>query len=332
MIPLTYKKAGVDVDKANELVKSIKSISKSSKSAGVLSSIGGFSGFFKPKWKKMKDPVLVASSDGVGTKLIVASTARTFDTIGIDLVAMNVNDIIACGATPLFFLDYFACGRLDNKKALSVIKGISRGCKSAGISLLGGETAELPRLYKNSDFDLAGFCVGIVDKKNIIDGSKIKEKDVVLGIVSSGIHSNGYSLVRKVFSRLEIKRKFKKTLLTPTKIYVKGVLAVLDSVNIKGIAHITGGGFYDNITRILPKKKAVVINPNSWPVPDIFKIIQSRSGLDSYNMHRTFNMGIGMVLVLARKDFSKAKKVLSRHNLISYLIGEVVKGERKVVI
>ena len=332
MALMTYKKAGVDIDKGNLLVESIKNLLKNPARPEVLGSIGGFSGFFKPHWKRMKDPVLVASSDGVGTKLLLANIAEKHDTIGMDIVAMNVNDIIAAGAEPLFFLDYFACGKLDNQKALQVIKGINTGCRIAGASLLGGETAELPGLYNHSDYDLAGFCVGIVDRKKIINGSGIAKGDCVLGLCSSGPHSNGYSLIRKVFSKNEIKGKFKNTLLKPTRIYVKSVLSLIKSMDVKGVAHITGGGFYDNITRILPKGKAVVINPHSWSVPNIFKIIQERTSLDDQNMYRTFNMGIGMVLILRRGDVKTAQKILSGFKIPSFLIGEVVRGDRKVVI
>ena len=220
----TYKKAGVDIDKASRLVESIKILTKKSTRPEVLGSIGAFSGFFKPRWRRMKEPVLVASSDGVGTKLMVANIAGRHETVGIDLVAMSANDIIACGAEPLFFLDYFATGKLDNRKTLEVVKGILEGCRQAGCSLLGGETAELPGLYNNKDYDLAGFCVGIVDRKDIIDGSGATKGDVVLGMASNGIHSNGYSLVRKVFSNHEMKAKFKNILLRPKRIYVKDFL------------------------------------------------------------------------------------------------------------
>ena len=331
---ITYKDAGVDIDKADSLVKSIKTLTKKTRRPEMLGGIGGFSGFFRAKFKGIKEPVLAASTDGVGTKLFLADTAGRHDTVGIDLVAMCVNDIVACGAEPLFFLDYFATGRLNTNKMLEVMKGILDGCKKAGCSLIGGETAELPGLYKNEDYDLAGFCVGVVDRKAIIDGSGISAGDVALGISSSGPHSNGYSLIRRLFSKSDIRGKFGKSLLMPTVIYVKPLLAVLKRVEIKGIAHITGGGFYDNISRILPKGCDVVLNPSSWSVPEIFRIIQKRSGLDKKNMYRTFNMGIGMVLILDRKDIMKAMGILSGHGLKSFVIGEVVKGrgKRKIII
>lgn len=330
---VTYKDAGVDIEKANSLVRSIGALSKKTLRPEVLGKIGGFSGFFSARsFKRMKEPVLAASTDGVGTKLMLANLIGKHDTIGIDLVAMCVNDVIACGAEPLFFLDYFATGKLDKDSMLKVIKGILKGCKAAKCSLIGGETAELPGLYKDSDYDLAGFCVGVVDRKSIIDGSKISVGDVVLGISSSGPHSNGYSLIRKLFSNSEIINKFKNDLLKPTTIYVKPVLALLKKVKVKGIAHITGGGFQDNLLRLLPKKRAIVLNLRSWRVPKIFKEIQERASLDKDNMFRTFNMGIGMAIIIKRKDIAKAKNIFSRFKLKSYIIGEVVKGDRQVII
>lgn len=329
---ITYKDAGVDIDKANRLVRSVKLLTREKIRPEALGKIGGFSGFFRARFKNMKEPILTAATDGVGTKLMVADIVGKHDTVGIDLVAMCANDIVACGAEPLFFLDYFATGRLNNILMLKVLKGILTGCREARCALIGGETAELPGLYRNEDYDLAGFCVGAVDKNKIIDGSKIAIGDVVLGISSSGPHSNGYSLIRKVFSKHEMKKQFKNILLKPTAIYVRPILTLLERVKVNGIAHITGGGFYDNILRILPKKHVAVLNPHSWHVPKIFKIIQERSNLDSKDMYRTFNMGIGMVSILKRDDASKAKKILSRFNLNSFIIGEVVKGGRDVIV
>lgn len=330
---ITYKEAGVDINKANKFVRSLKQMNKNSAKRGVIGSIGGFSGLFSAKFKGMKEPVLASSTDGVGTKLIVAEIAGKHDTIGIDLVGMCVNDIIACGAKPLFFLDYFATGKLDLEKTFQVMKGILNGCKQAQCSLIGGETAELPGLYKDEDYDMAGFSIGVVDRPKIIDGTKIRVGDVVLGIESSGPHSNGYSLIRKVFSKGDIKGKYKDALLKPTIIYVQPVLALLDKkVKINGISHITGGGFYDNISRILPKGCSVVLSPHSWEVPDIFNVIQDRSGLDKRNMYLTFNMGIGLVLVLKREYAKKAQKIIKKFGLKSTIMGEVTKGNRKVVI
>jgi phosphoribosylformylglycinamidine cyclo-ligase len=329
---ITYKDAGVDIDKANRFVKSLRQMNKDSARRGAIGTIGGFSGLFSAKFKGMREPVLAASTDGIGTKLMVAETAEKHDTVGIDLVAMCVNDIIACGAQPLFFLDYFGTGRLNVAKMSEVMKGVLAGCKEADCNLLGGETAELPGLYKDEDYDMAGFCIGVVDRKKIIDGSRIRPGDVVLGIHSSGPHSNGYSLIRKVFSKREIKDNFRKDLLKPTIIYVKPILALTKKVKVNGIAHITGGGFYDNISRILPKGCAVVLSPHSWKVPDIFKIIQERAELSNREMYGTFNMGIGMAVILKRKDVKKAEKIFSRFKLQSTIIGEVSKGNKKVII
>ncbi len=330
--PITYKDAGVDIDKADGLVRSIKALTKSTLRPEVLGKIGGFSGFFSAGFKGIKEPVLAASTDGVGTKLMLADIAGRHDTVGIDLVAMCVNDIVACGAEPLFFLDYFATGRLKRGLMLEVMKGILEGCRQAGCSLIGGETAELPGLYKNDDYDLAGFSIGVVDRKKIIDGSKISAGDLLLGISSSGPHSNGYSLIRKVFSKNEMKGRFRNALLKPTVIYVKPILALARKMEIRGIAHITGGGFYDNISRILPAGRAAVLNRRSWNVPRIFRIIQERSRLDYENMYRTFNMGIGMVLILKKRDTLKARSALMRFNLKSFILGEVVRGKKRVVI
>jgi phosphoribosylformylglycinamidine cyclo-ligase len=330
--PITYKDAGVDVDKANRLVDGIKLLAGKTVRKGCIGGIGGFSGFFDGRFKEMKEPVLAASTDGVGTKLLLANIVGKHDTVGIDLVAMCVNDIVTCGAEPLFFLDYFGTGKLDSDTMLEVMKGITEGCRQAGCSLIGGETAEMPGLYKAGDYDLAGFSVGVVDKKDIIDGSLVRPGDVVLGIASSGPHSNGYSLIRKVFSEDEIKKEFGRELLKPTIIYVKPVLRILDKIGIGGIAHITGGGFFDNIPRVLPKGCAVVINKDSWDMPPIFKAIQKRADLDDKNMYWTLNMGIGMVLIIRPDDVGTAQKILTADGLKSYVIGDVVKGARKVVL
>lgn len=329
---ITYKDSGVDIDKAEGFIRSLTPMVRATRIPGVMGRIGGFSGFFSADFKGMSEPVLAASTDGVGTKLMVAGIAGKYNTIGIDLVAMCVNDIVACGARPLFFLDYFATGRLNTAKMLEVMRGIAYGCKESGCAIIGGETAELPGLYKNEDYDLAGFCVGVVDRKKIIDGSKISPGDVMLGIASSGPHSNGYSLIRKLFSAGEIKNRFKKDLLRPTVLYAKPVVTLLKRMKIKGIAHITGGGFYDNIIRILPKGCAAVLNRRSWTPPEIFSTIQERSRTGDEEMYRTFNMGIGMVLILSRKNALKAQAVLEGFGFRSYIMGEVIKGKRQVVI
>lgn len=330
---ITYKDAGVNIDEAESFLKVLKTPIRRTLRPEVLGNIGGFSGLFRAgSFKRMKEPVLAASTDGVGTKLMLTHIAGRHDTIGIDLVAMCVNDVIACGAEPLLFLDYFATGRLKKERALEIMKGILAGCRIANCSLIGGETAELPGLYRGEDYDLAGFCVGVVEKRDIVDGSAIKLGDVVIGIPSSGPHSNGYSLIRRLFSKSDIKGKFKETLLKPTVIYVRPLLGLLKKTTLNGIAHITGGGFYDNISRILPEGSSVVLNPRSWDVPGIFKEIQRRSGADNNQMYRTFNMGIGMALILKRSEGAKARKILKGFGLDSYIIGEVVKGNQQVII
>jgi len=313
---LTYKKSGVDVDKANSLVDWIKKLNPT---------IGGFSGLYPIDNNKF----LSASCDGVGTKLKVAHISNKHDTVGIDLVAMNVNDVICSGAKPLFFLDYFACGKLDVNIAKQVIKGIKDGCDQAGCVLLGGETAEMPSFYQGKDYDLAGFTVGIVEKKNIIDGSKIRKGDVILGLHSSGLHSNGFSLVRKAFSEKEIK-KYSKVLITPTKIYVKEILNIFQKMpnSILGICHITGGGFYDNIVRILPKNLNAIIDKDSWKIPEIFKIIQLKGRMSDREIFRTLNMGIGMILVVRDSNVSKIQKLLKD----SIIIGRIENGKSEVIV
>lgn len=333
MKKLSYKKSGVDIDKAKLFINKIKPLIKSTKRPGCMGNIGAFAGFFKPAISGYKDPVIVASTDGVGTKLMIAKWAGIHNTVGIDLVAMCVNDLVTCGAEPLFFLDYFATGKLSPKVSYEVIKGIVRGCKLAGSALIGGETAELPGMYRPGDYDLAGFSVGIVDRKNIIDGSKIKSGNLILGIASTGIHSNGYSLVRKVFSRKELSGKLAQMVLAPTAIYVKPILGLLKRFNIKGIANITGGGFYDNITRLLPRDVTAIIYEGMWSVPPIFIMIKERGRVDTSEMFRTFNMGIGMAVVLPRKEIIKAKKYfLQKHKLKSWVIGEIIKGKKRVEI
>ncbi|GHT04739.1 phosphoribosylformylglycinamidine cyclo-ligase [Endomicrobiia bacterium] len=315
---ITYKKAGVNIDTGNELVERLKK---------KLPKIGGFGGLFPIAGTKYN---LVSSTDGVGTKLKIAFMLNKHDTVGIDLVAMNVNDLICAGAKPLFFLDYFACGKLNVDRAEQVIRGIAKGCELSGSQLIGGETAEMPDFYKDGEYDLAGFSVGIIEKDREINGSKIKSGDIIIGLPSSGPHSNGYSLIRKVFSDGELK-KYSKQLLAPTRIYVKEVLAALAKFNSKerniaGIAHITGGGFYDKIERILPENVRVVIEKNSWRVPEIFKVIQEKGRVPEEDIYRTLNMGIGMVLIvhseiaLQVKEFFKGAKA----------IGCVKKGERGV--
>ncbi|MFC1570192.1 phosphoribosylformylglycinamidine cyclo-ligase [Candidatus Omnitrophota bacterium] len=327
---VSYKSSGVDIDKADKLIKRVKGMVNTTRVKGSMDSIGGFGGFFDPAKAGEKNPLLIASTDGVGTKLKVAQISGKHDTVGIDLVAMCVNDILCSGAKPLFFLDYFACGKLDGKIWESVLTGIVGGCRDAGCALLGGETAEMPGMYKKGDYDLAGFAVGSVARNKVIDGSKIKPGDVLLGLASSGLHSNGYSLVRKIFSAKETKKN-RALLLRPTTIYVKPFLKMAESVKIKGASNITGGGFYDNIPRMLPAGVKAVVKKGTWRVPKVFDLMNEKAKISEKELYRTFNMGIGMVLALSKKDALKAEKILSKKfKLKSYIIGEIVKGKRGV--
>lgn len=294
--------------------------------------IGGFGGLFRFEAKKYKEPILVSSTDGVGTKLKLAFLTGRHDTVGIDLVAMNVNDVLCAGAKPLFFLDYIATGKIEKNVLLEVVKGIAEGCRQADCSLIGGETAEMPGFYKPGEYDLAGFCVGVVEKKKVIDGSKIKSGDCLIGIESNGLHSNGFSLVRKVFSQKEL-IKYADELLKPTRIYVKSVLNLLrlaisdKRLAIKGIAHITGGAFYDKIPRIIPKGLGIRIDKGSWPVPEIFRLIQEKGNVPDRDMYRTLNMGIGMVLGVDRNLVNKIILNLAKQGLRAWIIGEVFKSK-----
>jgi len=337
MTSLTYKKAGVDIKKASIFKQKIKSVVRTSFGKEILKDIGGFGSFFRFPKEKYRDPVLVSSSDGVGTKLKIAVLANKHDTIGIDAVAMNVNDILCSGAKPLFFLDYIASGKLEPGVLVDVVRGINDGCIQAGCALIGGETAEMPGMYKKGEYDLAGFCVGVVEHKEIIDGSLIAAGDKVIGLESNGLHSNGYSLVRKVFSEGELKR-YSNELLKPTRIYVKRVLSLLRSTKydvrctVKGIAHITGGAFYDKIARILPGKVNVRINRNAWLVPQIFRLIQNKGNIADKEMYRTFNMGVGMVLIVEPNAAKGIIQKLAEFKLKSWVIGEVVRGKKQVEI
>jgi phosphoribosylformylglycinamidine cyclo-ligase len=328
---IDYKKSGVNIDRANDFVKDIGRMAKTTRRKEVICDIGGFSALTSIP-KKYKEPILVSSTDGVGTKLKVADSMNKHDTIGIDLVAMSVNDVIVTGAEPLLFLDYFATGRLNSKKAVDIMKGIVNGCKQSGCALVGGETAEMPSMYKGEEYDLAGFCVGIVEKSKIIDGKSVNNGDIVIGIASSGLHSNGFSLARRLFSKSELKGKFGKILLTPTIIYVKAILKLMEKLKIKSIAHITGGGFYDNIPRVVPNDKSVLIYKELWEVPEIFKVIQKRAGISDREMYRTFNMGIGMVIVVSKADVKKAHDTIKSFKLKPYTIGEIIKGNGEVII
>lgn len=323
---LTYKSSGVDVKKADRFIDRIRPIVNK---VGGLKGIGSFGGFFKFDVKKYKDPIFVSSTDGVGTKLKIAFLADRHDTVGIDLVGMNVNDILCGGAEPLFFMDYIAAGKIQPAVLTNVVKGIVNGCRQAGCALVGGETAEMPSFYKEGEYDLAGFCVGVVEKDKIIDGSKTKIGDCIIGLESNGPHSNGYSLVRKVFSAAELKR-YSGELLKPTRIYVKPVLALLrrtrdeGRMTIKGIAHITGGAFYGKIPRIIPKDKMFRIFRGSWPVPEIFEKIRKSGNVSEKEMFSCFNMGIGMVLVVDKNFVKVGINKLGKFGLRAWVIGEVV--------
>lgn len=338
---LTYKKSGVDIDKGNRLVDIIKPFTKSTFNSDVINDIGSFGALYKISRPKHTNPVLVSSTDGVGTKLNIAFQLNKHDTVGIDLVAMCVNDILTSGARPLFFLDYFATGKLSTKKAADVIKGIAEGCRMSGCALIGGETAEMPGFYNPGEYDLAGFSVGIVDRKKIIDGTKIKAGDAIIGLSSSGLHSNGYSLARKLFFDLKKytpRKKLKELgctigeeLLKPTKIYVRSILKLLQGYRIKGLAHITGGGITENLPRVLPKKGlAAIIEKGSWPVQSVFSYIQKEGKVSEDEMYKTFNMGIGFVIVVNNRDAQKVIRRLKNLGENAYIIGEVSKGRKGV--
>lgn len=331
MKKVTYKSAGVDIKKADRLVADYKRFALSTRTKGVISDVGSFGGLFRPDIKRYRDPILVSSTDGVGTKLKIAFLADKHDTVGIDLVAMSANDILCSGAEGLFFLDYVSTGKIKSAVLRDIVKGIAKGCREAGYALVGGETAEMPGMYAAGEYDLAGFGVGIVDRSDVIDGRGTKVGDIVLGLESSGLHSNGYSLVRKVFSAKE-QRAHSKILLAPTKLYCKGVLAAKKAARINGIANITGGAFYDKIPRIIPRGMAIEIYEGSWPVPEIFSLIQKKGGIDDKEMYHTLNMGIGMVVVLKPGQVDKAAAALSGCGLKPHIIGKVIRGQRKVII
>jgi len=327
--PLTYRDAGVDIDAGEQLVANIKPFAKRTLREGVLAGIGGFGAMFEIS-RNYREPVLVSGTDGVGTKLKLAFQLNRHDTIGVDLVAMSVNDILTSGAEPLFFLDYFACGRLDVATATEVIKGIAAGCEQAGCALIGGETAEMPGMYPAEEYDLAGFAVGIVEKSEIIDGALIAEDDVLLGLASNGAHSNGYSLIRRIVEvkRIDLStalagRALSDLLLAPTRIYVKPVLKLLKSVNIKGLAHITGGGLVENIPRILPNGLAAHIERGTWPMPPLFTWLKQEGNVADREMYRVFNCGIGMVIAVAAAEAATAEALLREAGETVWRIGTV---------
>lgn len=331
---ISYKDSGVDVERGYQAVKLMREHVKSTYTDGVLGDIGSFGGFFSMP-KGMEEPVLVAGTDGVGTKLKYAFVADKHDTIGIDAVAMCVNDIVCQGAKPLIFLDYFATGALSPEVVATVVSGVAEGCRQSGCALIGGETAEMPGFYAAGEYDIAGFAVGVVDKKKVINGKNIKAGDVLVGIKSSGVHSNGYSLVRKLWGE-DIKELEKyderlggriiDVLLTPTKIYVKSILALIEKVNVKGIAHITGGGFIENIPRIFPEGIGCEIDTKSYEVPALFKVMQEKAGITDKQIYNTFNMGIGMVVCVDEKDVAATIAQLKSTGESCVVIGKTVKG------
>ena len=329
--PLTYRDAGVDIDAGDALVERIKPLAAKTMRPEVLGGIGGFGALVEVS-KKYKNPVMVSGTDGVGTKLKLAFRMKKHDTIGIDLVAMSVNDILVSGAEPIFFLDYFACGQLDVGVAADVVKGVAHGCELANCSLIGGETAEMPGMYDLNEYDLAGFAVGLVEKSRIIDGSSIRAGDVVLGVASSGPHSNGYSLVRKVvavsgsdlFEPFDARRTLGEALLEPTRIYVKPVLKVMEKVALKGMAHITGGGLIENVPRVLPENVAARLDASKWARPAIFDWLQKRGHIEDAEMHRTFNCGIGMVFMVAAGDAKAAVDAFAAQGVECFEIGTIV--------
>lgn len=337
----SYKNAGVDVTAGYKSVELIKNSVKSTYTKGVISDLGGFGGLFAPDIKNMKEPVLVSGTDGVGTKLKLAFLMNKHDTVGQDCVAMCVNDVICSGAKPLFFLDYIALGKNIPEKVATIVKGVTDGCKMADCALVGGETAEMPGFYPEDEYDLAGFVVGIVDKEKIINSENINVGDKVIGITSSGVHSNGFSLVRKVFDineknindyKEELGKSLGSALLEPTKIYVKPVLKLLDKIDVKGISHITGGGFYENMPRMLKDDVSLIIHKNSYEIPEIFKLIQKEGDISQRDMYNTFNMGIGMALIVSPDNVQEAIKILEQEGEKAFEIGEVIKGNKEVII
>jgi len=340
-VSLTYRDAGVDIDAGDSLVEAIKPIARATARPGLLAGIGGFGAMFEIPRGQYQEPVLVSSTDGVGTKLKLAIELNRHDTIGIDLVAMCVNDIVVQGAEPLFFLDYFATGKLDNAVATQVISGIGEGCRQAGCSLVGGETAEMPGMYAAGDYDLAGFTVGVVEKAKIIDGAAVRPNDTLVGLASSGPHSNGYSLVRRILAHTKSDltadfggMRLGDALLAPTRIYVKSLLALIRELPLRAAAHITGGGLPGNLPRVLPHGARAVIDSRAWQWPPVFRWLQEGGNVEEMEMYRTFNCGLGMVLVLAPEDVEKSLRLLASHGEQPFIIGHVEAhdGEPEVVL
>ena len=337
----SYKAAGVDVTAGYKGVQLMKNAVQSTYTDAVISDIGGFGGLYAPQIKQMEEPILVSGTDGVGTKLKLAFLMDKHDTIGEDCVAMCANDVICTGASPMFFLDYMALGKNIPEKVATIVAGVAEGCKKANCSLIGGETAEMPGFYPEDEYDLAGFCVGVVDKKKIINNKTIEVGDKVIGIASSGVHSNGFSLVRKVFDVNkenlneyveELGTTVGEALLKPTKIYVKPILKLIEEVKVKGISHITGGGFYENMPRMLREGVSLKIDKNSYEVPALFKLIASRGNIPERDMYNTFNMGIGMAVIVPENEVEKAIGLLKDAGEEAYLIGEVIEGNKEIII
>ena len=333
MSSLTYKDSGVDITKGNQLIEKIKPIAKSTLRPGVLAGLGGFGAMFEIPLDKYKNPVLISGTDGVGTKLMVAKMLNKHDTIGIDLVAMCVNDLIVQGAEPLFFLDYYATGSLNQDVAISVISGIGEGCRQSGCSLIGGETAEMPGMYQGEEYDLAGFCVGIVEKDNIIDGAKVSLGDHIIALGSSGPHSNGYSLIRKVLEKTKPTSNQLKSLIEPTKIYVKSILSLVKNLPVHAISHITGGGLLENIPRVMPEHLTAKLDANSWELPEIFQWLQREGNIEITEMYRVLNCGVGMIVIVPKESAKDAIKALKASGEKAWLIGEVInsKGEQVII-
>lgn len=337
----SYKAAGVDVTAGYKAVELMKSHVEKTKIPGVVSGIGGFGGLFQPNMAGMKEPVLVSGTDGVGTKLKIAFLMDKHDTIGIDCVAMCVNDVVCCGAKPLFFLDYLAVGKNHPEKIEQIVSGVANGCVQAGCALIGGETAEMPGFYPSDEYDLAGFCAGMVDKPKLLDASLVKAGDAVIGLPSSGLHSNGFSLVRKVFNISErnvhmyindLGCTLGEELITPTKIYVKPVLSLINKINVKSVSHITGGGFFENIPRMLKKGLTARIETAKIPQMPIFELLQNQGNIPLRDMYNTFNMGIGMCIVTAAEDADEAVSILNAEGESAIIIGSVESGEEGVVL
>ncbi|MGN0702615.1 MAG: phosphoribosylformylglycinamidine cyclo-ligase [Lentihominibacter sp.] len=327
-----YAASGVDITAGYKAVQLMKEHVSRTNTSGVMSDVGGFGGLFAPDMKEVEEPVLVSGTDGVGTKLKLAFELDRHDTIGIDCVAMCVNDIICVGAKPLFFLDYIACGKNIPERIAEIVKGVAEGCVQSGAALIGGETAEMPGFYPEDEYDLAGFAVGMVDKSRMLDKSSVEEGDVIIALPSSGVHSNGFSLVRKVFDIETADRELLEMLLTPTKIYVKPVLALMEAVKVKSVAHITGGGFYENIPRSLPAGLGAKIRRDDVRVLPVFDKIAKAGGISERDMFNTFNMGVGMICITAEEDAHRAVETLQANGEDAYILGEVVKSEEGVIL